>query len=86
MSMIDALVKQSIVVVDRSKAKRITPSGKTVYRVEIAGMDITLRKHSNNNFTVVYHKQVREGLTYADAAHELGECIMHALACEGKLD
>lgn len=69
-----------------ARAKRITPSDKTVYRVEIAGMDITLRKRSNNSFTVVYGKQVHNGLTYANAAKELGECIMHALALEGKLD
>lgn len=37
-------------------------------------------------FTVTYGKQVKSGLTYNDAACELGDCIMHALACNGKLD
>jgi hypothetical protein len=62
------------------------PLGKTVYSVEIAGYTIKLRKRSANSFTVVYGKQVKRLLTYADAAKELGQCIMHALACEGRLD
>jgi len=37
-------------------------------------------------FTVHYGKQVKSGLTYAVAAREFGVCIMHALACDGKLD
>ena len=31
-------------------------------------------------------KQIKNNLTYAEAAAELGACIMHAAACEGKLD
>ena len=62
------------------------PRSKVVYEIEIAGFRIQLRKRNANNFTVVYGKQTKHGLTYADAAHELGECIMHALALEGKLD
>lgn len=27
----------------------------------------------------------KDGLTYAQAAKTLGECIMHALACGGKI-
>ena len=37
-------------------------------------------------FTVTYGLQVKQNLTYAEAARELGECIFHALACDGKLD
>lgn len=39
-----------------------------------------------NEFTVVYGKQVKRGLDYGDAASELGACLMHMLACDGKLD
>jgi len=35
-------------------------------------------------FAVVYGLQVKERLTYVQAAHELGECIMHAIACESE--
>lgn len=38
------------------------------------------------NFRVTYGKQTLTNLTYRDAAKELGECLMHALACEGLLD
>jgi len=37
-------------------------------------------------FTVTYGKQVCAGLTYSEAAAEYGSCLMHALACEGRLD
>ena len=34
-------------------------------------------------FAVVYGLQTKDGLDYTEAAHELGECIMHYLNCEG---
>lgn len=37
-------------------------------------------------FTVTYGLQRKEGLTYAQAAKELGECIFHLEACNGKID
>ena len=37
-------------------------------------------------FRVTYGKQIKSGLTYAQAAKELGECLFHALACESKLN
>lgn len=37
-------------------------------------------------FKVTYGKQVRSQLTYADAAREFGQCMFHALACDGLLD
>lgn len=36
-------------------------------------------------FRVTYGHQQKAGLTYAQAAKELGECIFHQLACEGEL-
>lgn len=62
------------------------PRTKIVYEVKLAGYNIQLRKRSANNFTVVYGAQVKPSLTYYEATHELGACIMHALACEGRLD
>jgi hypothetical protein len=38
------------------------------------------------DFNVRYGRQYRTELTYGEAAKELGECIMHALACDSKLD
>lgn len=50
------------------------------------GYPITVTQTGVDAFTVTYGLQVRKGLTYADAARELGECIFHAAACAGKLD
>lgn len=47
---------------------------------------VTLSQEDFDSFTVQYGKQVKTGLNYADAASELGACIMHALACDGHLD
>jgi len=38
------------------------------------------------NFSVHYGKQIKDRLTYGQAATEYGACIMHTLACDGKLD
>lgn len=48
--------------------------------------DVTLYQTGRDRFTVVYGKQVKKGLTYADAASELGACLMHQAACDGVLD
>jgi hypothetical protein len=37
-------------------------------------------------FKVTYGLQIKDGLSYEKAALELGACIMHAAACNGKLD
>jgi hypothetical protein len=42
--------------------------------------------HRGGSWAVVYGLQVKEGLTRADAAREYGECIMHAMECEGRFD
>lgn len=49
------------------------------------GYEIKLHQVVEDSFCVTYGKQTSVGLTYSQAAQELGECIMHALACEGKL-
>lgn len=37
-------------------------------------------------FTVVYGRQIEDDLSYAQAARRLGSAIMHAAACDGRLD
>ena len=48
--------------------------------------DVTLTQHGLDSFCVTYGSQVKDNLTYAEAARELGSCIMHALACEGHVE
>lgn len=47
---------------------------------------IELRQQGRDRFSVRYGLQLRGGLDYASAARELGECIMHAGSCDGKID
>ncbi len=58
-------------------------------RILIRNLDIqfgvTLYQTSKNFFAVLYGKQLKEKLTYEEAATEFGLCIMHALTCEGKI-
>lgn len=56
--------------------------------IELNDIDspIKLTQQGKDRFTVTYGQQVKANLTYAHAAKELGSCIMHALACTGKLD
>ena len=69
----------------RSQARRVR-RGAAVFATTIADFRIELKMKSSNNFSVIYGKQYKDGLTYYTAAQELGQCIMHALALEGKLD
>lgn len=47
---------------------------------------IELKQHGRNKFSVRYGLQLKTGLTYSEAARELGACLMHDAACESKLD
>lgn len=47
---------------------------------------VKLEQRANRLFRVTYGKQVDDHLTYSDAAAKLGQAIMHAAACEGRLD
>lgn len=51
-----------------------------------AGFDITLDQRGPDNFTVHYGQQHDANLDYAQAAAKLGQAIMHAWACEGRID
>lgn len=59
---------------------------KPAWATVIAGMTISLIQTGRNNFTVTYWKDVNDKLTYNQACDKLGQCILHALACESKLD
>lgn len=59
---------------------------KLCFKTKIAGFDIKLEQLGRDRFIVSYGKQVHHEANYAHAALDLGASIMHALACEGKLD
>lgn len=50
------------------------------------GFPVKLEQQGVDRFTVTYGKQVVRNLDYRGAAAEFGECVMHALACDGLLD
>lgn len=56
------------------------------FSTTIGDMPIRLYQESDGRFGVTYWKQKRSGMSYSRAAEELGSCIMHACATEGKLD
>ncbi len=58
----------------------------TCFETKIGGFTIALQQTSKNFFTVVYGKQVFKKMSYVKASHELGECIMHALACDALIN
>lgn len=58
----------------------------TCHEIGDLAFPIRLEQTGVDRFTVTYGKQVKRGLTYNDAALEYGAAIMHALACDGKLD
>jgi hypothetical protein len=47
---------------------------------------ISLYQRGHKNFTVVYGSQVKNDLSYSEAAKEFGLSLLHALNCDGKLD
>lgn len=59
---------------------------KLCWQLDLAGYDIKLEQAGRDRFIVTYGKQVSRELNYHDAALDLGASIMHALACESKLD
>lgn len=57
-----------------------------IHSVEIAGFKIQLFQITPRKFAVRYGLQLKTDLIYPQAAAEYGQCIMHALACEGLLE
>lgn len=61
------------------------PNG-VCFLININGYPVTLRQGKKRRFSVAYGADIRRGLNYAQAAENLGYCIMHALACESLID
>jgi len=60
---------------------------KTILTIRDYDFPIVLESNRKcTQFRVTYGQQVRGNLTYSQAAKELGECLMHAIACTGALD
>lgn len=65
----------------------ISHGGKNPFKGAPRGSQlIELRQQGRERFSVRYGLQFSERLTYAEAARELGEVLMHFAACEGVLD
>lgn len=58
----------------------------TCFKTKLAGFNIELVQLGTNNFTVMYGAQVWYRRSYVEAGKDLGYAIMHAAACEGKLE
>lgn len=60
---------------------------KTCRQETLSGFTIKIEQHEDTRalFRVSYGSQVRDNLTYAEAAKEYGLCVFHALACDGEL-
>ena len=53
---------------------------------ELPEFKIKLEQTGIDLFTVTYWLQVETDLDYATAARRLGEAVMHALSCDGRID
>jgi hypothetical protein len=58
---------------------------KICFETTLAGFPIRLEQRGREAFVVTYGQQVDKG-DYEHASRKLGQAIMHALACEGRLD
>ncbi len=58
----------------------------TVHKINGLAYPLSLKQSKPDEFSVIYGKQVKSGLSYSQAASEYGHCIMHALACEGLIE
>lgn len=47
---------------------------------------VTLTRYKPDSYVVQYGAERRECSSYSEAAHELGECLMHSLACAGNME
>ena len=59
---------------------------KLCYETRIGGYPIKLYQHGRDSFKVRYGMQIDDRLDYGNAAAKIGQAIMHALSCEGKVD
>lgn len=47
---------------------------------------LRLDQQGPDDFTVTYGKETRAGLSYGEAARQLGQAILHWLSCEDVID
>jgi hypothetical protein len=59
---------------------------KTIYLNEQHAYPIKLEQRASGDFVLTYGNQVQRGLSYRQAARDLGGCIMHAATCDGLID
>lgn len=57
-----------------------------IWETELAGFPIKLEQFKPDHFSVTYGKEEHALLSYAQACAFLGKAILHALACEGKVE
>jgi hypothetical protein len=56
----------------------------TLIETKIPGQySVSIIREGRKRFAVQYELQVKAGLTWLQAAHEYGECVFHALECNG---
>ncbi len=63
-----------------------TPQTITVGGEIVANNGAVYLLKTGKKFSVVYGLEIREGLSYADAASRYGFAVFHQLACEGKIE
>jgi len=60
---------------------------KTVIETTVENQySVTVAQHRNSAFTVTYGADITSGLDWVDAAHRYGECVFHALQCQGLIE
>ena len=50
------------------------------------GFPVRLYQAQNGKFSVRYGAELHDGLSYDEAAREFGLCLLHALACIGRIE
>lgn len=61
--------------------------GKHIQTIAIDGAhEVNLFATAENTYTVTYGLEIKRGLDLEETIQRVGSCIMHALACAGKLD
>jgi hypothetical protein len=56
------------------------------WKLDDLAFPIALHQLGVDRFEIRYGQQIDTGLSYAKACAKLGQAIMHALACDGRID
>lgn len=59
---------------------------KEIYAIKDIDFPLQLLQQKRNRFTVIYGLQIKKDLSYTEAAREFGYCLLHNLACAGRLE